>query len=44
MNRYPHPDFITATPESMGVRSRAISDMLSAIQEEKKDMKDQHQQ
>lgn len=38
MNRYPHPDFITATPESMGVRSRAISDMLSAIREEKKDI------
>ena len=38
MNRYPHPDFITASPESAGVRSSAISDLLTAVRESKKDI------
>ena len=38
MNRYPHPDFISASPESEGVRSSAIVDLLSAIRREKKDI------
>ncbi len=38
MNRYPHPDFISASPESEGVRSSAIAEMLAAIQRENKDI------
>ena len=38
MNRYPHPDFVTATPESEGIRSSAIAEMLSAIRRENKDI------
>ena len=38
MNRYPHPDFIAASPESEGVRSSAISEMLSVIRREKRDI------
>ncbi|MBQ2955738.1 MAG: serine hydrolase [Clostridia bacterium] len=38
MNRYPYPDFVSASPESEGVRSSAISDMLTAIREENKDI------
>lgn len=38
MNRYPIPDFEYASPESEGVRSSAISDMLEAIQRENKNI------
>ena len=38
MNRYPHPDFISASPESEGVRSSAIAEMLTAIRTENKDI------
>ena len=38
MNRYPIPDFEYATPESVGVRSSAIADMLEAIRRENKDI------
>ena len=38
MNRYPYPDFVTATPESEGVRSSAIAEMLSAIRRENRDI------
>lgn len=38
MNRYPYPAFITASPESEGVCSSAISDILSAIRAENKDI------
>lgn len=38
MNRYPHPGFVPASPESEGVRSRAITEMLSAIRRENKDI------
>ena len=31
MNRYPYPDFTAASPESEGVRSSALSEMLSAM-------------
>lgn len=38
MNRYPGQSFDTASPESEGVRSSAISAMLSAIRAENKDI------
>ncbi len=38
MNRYPHPDFVSAAPESEGVRSSAIEEMLRAIERENKDI------
>ena len=38
MNRYPYPTFVAASPESEGVRSSAISAMLSAIHAENKDI------
>ena len=38
MNRYPGASFVTATPESEGVRSTAISQMLTAIRKENKDI------
>lgn len=38
MNRYPYPDFTAASPESEGVRSSALSEMLSAIRRENKDI------
>lgn len=38
MNRYPHPDFVSAAPESEGVRSYAIVNMLNAIERENKDI------
>ena len=38
MNRYPIPDFDYATPESEGMRSSAMYDMLSAIRRANKDI------
>ena len=38
MNRYPYHTFVAASPESEGVRSSAISAMLSAIHAENKDI------
>ena len=38
MNRYPSPDFIAASPESEGVRSAGISQMLAAIRDTNRDI------